>query len=133
MNAEEVYKEIERDIKLSTIFIEVLGSSIHKLNRHWWDFDENGIANRNKGEAIALMHSELSEALEGVRKNKMDEHISDLSSEVVEMADVIIRILDYCAGFNLPIGEALRRKIAYNVCRADHKLENRMQEGGKKF
>lgn len=79
------------------------------------------------------MHSELSEALEGVRKDKYDEHIPCLKNEAVELADCIIRILDYAIGFDLPIGEAIFEKLRYNAMREDHKIENRMKDGGKKF
>lgn len=100
---------------------------------NWWK-DENGNRlERNKGELIALMHSELSEALEGIRKNLMDEHLPQRTSEEVEMADTIIRILDYCAGFNLDIEGAIFEKLKYNSTRSDHSLEKRKEKHGKKF
>ena len=57
------------------------------------------------------MHSELSEMLEGIRKDKMDDHLPHLQSEVVEAADVLIRLLDYCAGFKLDIGDTMVQKL----------------------
>lgn len=132
-NTEQLFAEYTIKLVTITHLLSDLSEIIHKLNQRWWLFDCNGKPTRNKGEAIALMHSELSEALEGVRKNKMDEHIPHLKNEVVEMADCIIRILDYCAGFNLPIGEALYEKLQYNSIRKDHKIEERMKDGGKKF
>jgi NTP pyrophosphatase (non-canonical NTP hydrolase) len=82
---------------------------------------------------IALIHSELSEALEGVRKNKQDDHLPHRKSEEVELADALIRIFDYCGGFGLDLQGAFEEKTAYNAKRADHKLENRAAEGGKQF
>ena len=55
----------------------------------WWD------AERNNGEMIALMHSELSEALEAERHgNPPSDHIPKFSGMEEEFADVIIRIMD---------------------------------------
>ena len=91
-----------------------------KANGFW----EDGV-NRNRGEMIALMHSELSECLEGVRKNTMDDHIPEFSSQEAELADTIIRIMDYGSGFKLRIMEAVIAKMAYN--------KNRPYKHGKAF
>lgn len=103
-------------------------------NNKWWVDPKTGKPlERNPGELIALVHSELSEVLEGVRKDKMDDHLPHRKSEEVEMADVLIRIFDYAAGRGLDIHGAFVEKMAYNATRADHKLKNRVKRGGKKF
>lgn len=86
---------------------------------------------REFGVAIALMHSELSEALEGHRKDLTDSHIPSRKNVEVELADCIIRILDTAQYEGLDIGAAIRDKFAYNQIRADHKMENRKLPGGK--
>lgn len=100
----------------------------------WWKRNEAGeYLPRNKGEMIALMHSELSEALEGVRKNSNDDHLPHLKSEPVELADTAIRIGDYAGRFGFQLGDYAIVKMAYNIQRADHKPEARAAEGGKAF
>lgn len=100
----------------------------------WWtDLETGGPLARNNGEMIALMHSELSEALEGLRKNKMDDHLPHRLNVEVEMADVLIRVFDFCGGLGLDVGGAMAEKLVYNQQREDHKIENRKKEDGKKI
>lgn len=88
---------------------------------------------REDGTMIALMHSELSEALEGVRRDKMDEHLPDHKSVTVELGDAIIRIADYAFSKGLPLAEAMAEKHLYNANRPDHSREARAAKGGKSF
>lgn len=114
--------------------ISVLAESTHRLNEKWWvDLETGAPLVRNDGEMIALMHSELSEALEGVRKNLMDSHLPHRKSVEVEMADTVIRIMDFCAGRGLDLGGAIMEKLVYNWHRQDHTLEARREADGKKF
>ena len=100
----------------------------------WWANPHTGERiERNDGELIALMHSELSEALEAIRKNLDDDHLPQHKGVTVELADTLVRIFDYCGARQLPIGEALAQKLAYNAQRADHKASARQGENGKQF
>ena len=91
------------------------------------------LLNRNKGEMLMLVVTEIAEAMEGERKGLMDDHLPNRPMAEVEMADAVIRIMDYCGRWGYDIGGAIRDKIEYNKNRADHKLENRVKDGGKKF
>lgn len=88
---------------------------------------------REFGTRLALAHSELSEALEGVRKNLMDSHLPDRPCAEVEFADAIIRLLDTATVEGWDIAGALAAKMDYNAVREDHKLEARALENGKAF
>jgi len=71
---------------------------------------------RNFGEAIALIHSELSEALEADRKDLMSDKIQFGGVEE-ELADAIIRIMDLAGGLAVNTPAAVIAKMEYNVSR----------------
>lgn len=85
------------------------------------------------GEKLMLIVSELAEAMEGHRKNLMDDHIPHRESIEVELADAVIRIFDLAGAMNLDMGGAITDKMQYNATRQDHKLENRRASGGKAY
>jgi hypothetical protein len=98
---------------------------------------------RNIPEMLALIHSEVSEALEGWRKDLPDNHLPEHMMLTVEGADVLVRIFDLYGYIRnnpdvfpeykgLDLGRAFMEKIMYNGTRADHKLENRSNVHGKK-
>lgn len=82
---------------------------------------------------IALMHSELSEALEADRKGLMDEKLKGRDAREVELADAVIRILATARAFGLDVAGAFVEKNRYNLDRSDHKPENRTAPGGKSY
>lgn len=103
-------------------------------NAGWWhDIETGEPLDRNVGELMMLMVSELSEAFEGVRKNKMDDHLPHRKSEEVELADTLIRIFDYAEFKGFDLESAILEKLRYNQQRADHKIEARRADDGKKF
>jgi NTP pyrophosphatase (non-canonical NTP hydrolase) len=78
-----------------------------------------------------LIHSEVSEALEGVRKDTADTHLPHRKAVEVELADAMIRIFDLAGQMDLDLAGAILEKLAYNQQRADHKPEARNAIGGK--
>lgn len=102
-----------------------LGVYVHDMavSKGWYD----GSSTRNPAELIALMHSELSEALEGFRTgNKPSDKIPEFLSSEEEFADCIIRILDAAEHLGLNVGAALVAKMEYNRGRE-------RRHGGKQY
>lgn len=88
---------------------------------------------RETGTMLALIHSEISEAMEGDRKGLMDDHLPNRKMFEVELADAVIRIFDLAGLHGLDLGGAIEEKLLYNMTRHDHKRENRAADGGKKY
>lgn len=101
---------------------EIMAEDINDIaKKHgWWETE------CNDGELICLMHSELSEALEALRNgNPTSDKIPPFTNLEEELADCIIRIMDYGVQRNLNIAGAISEKICYNV--------NRLHKHGKEF
>jgi len=109
--------------------INEIQKKIHAQNVEmgWWDKP------REKGTLLMLVVSEVAEAMEGERKDLMDDHLPHRKMAEVELADAVIRILDYAEAFGYDVQSAMLEKIAYNRSRADHQKENRSKPGGKAF
>lgn len=75
---------------LSDYGLDALAAMLHEIAREkgFWDgeYSHDKIGNK-----LALVHSEVTEVLEAIRKSKGSEQV------VEEMADVIIRLLDVYA------------------------------------
>lgn len=83
-----------------------MAADVRKANAKWWVSLETGQPiERNKGELLMLVITELAEAVEGIRKNLMDDKLPNRRMEEVEMADAFIRLLDFAGGFGITIPE----------------------------
>lgn len=181
-----------------------LAKEIHRENYKWWVHLETGEPKqRNTGEICMLIISEIAEAMEGLRKDLMDDKLPHRKMIEVELADTMIRILDFVGAYGIKINKideeatpglstntaeslfyickdvmrihgafttmrrmdgdehkewvnkittqtiarivalskklkldlfgAIEEKRKYNLTRADHQLDARMKEGGKKW
>lgn len=78
-----------------------LAREVHQQNIKWWQDPATGQPiERNRGELLMLTVSELAEAMEGERKDLMDDHLPHRKMAEVEMADAAIRIFDFFGGFD---------------------------------
>ncbi|MFA5897913.1 MAG: hypothetical protein WC829_02250 [Hyphomicrobium sp.] len=105
----------------------------HAANMKWWQDETGKPLERNKGELLCLIHSEISEAMEGERKGLRDDKLPHRWMAEVELVDAMIRIFDYAAAFGYDLQGAFEEKMAFNAVREDHKHEARSIAGGKKW
>ncbi|WP_396604803.1 hypothetical protein ACFLEY_21975 [Bradyrhizobium sp. YCK136] len=109
----------------------------HRLAKHWWidprtgeDLRKNPLIVPTK---LLLTVSEICEAMEGDRKDAMDDHLPQFPAFATELGDAIIRIGDLAGAVSAKVGSAAKAKLLYNATRPDHKAENRVKKGGKKY
>ncbi len=86
------------------------------MDKGWWS------KYPNIPEKLALVHSEISEALEEYRAGiPLDETRAGVGGKpegfAVELADAVIRIADLCGYLHIDLDAAIRRKMAYNAKR----------------
>ena len=103
----------------------------------WWHDPKTGASLQDNplifSNKLCLIHSEISEAMEGDRKNLMDDKLPHRPMREVELADAVIRIFDLAGAYNMDLGGAIAEKMAYNAQRADHKPAARAAVGGKTY
>ena len=104
--------------------------------RGWWHDKDTGVLLDQEYQVpikLALIHSEISEALEGDRKGVTDDHLPHRPAIEVELADALLRIFDLAAAKQLDLAGAFVEKAQYNARRKDHSAEARQGEQGKTY
>lgn len=109
------------------------GRDLREMIRRPADPLEALLAGALIAQKLALIHSEVSEAMEGHRKDLPDDKLPHRPMVEVELADAVIRICDLAGAMGLDLGGAVEEKLACNRRRADHKPEARLAAGGKAY
>lgn len=136
-----VINALVNDTAFIALFLTGLADKVHgdNVKAGWWNDMHTGEdlhGKRNVGEMLALVHSEISEALEGHRKKLMDDKLPHRPNFRVELIDALLRIFDLLGAADNaehPAGIIFQEKRSYNAHREDHKLEARLGPGGKGF
>lgn len=102
-------------------------ADVHLGNRKagWWDFlnDAEGYVDPSLVSIkVTLIVSEYCEAVEGQRKNKVDDHLPQYRNEPVEIADAAIRTMDFL-GFMLVTCAKTSEEWAWALIDAEDHLE----------
>lgn len=79
----------------------------------FWDKPEDA----NPLVKMALLHTEVSEVVEAIRKPGESEHIPGFTTEEEEAADILIRLYDYAGARDIRLAEAVLAKLEFNLSR----------------
>lgn len=106
-----------------------IAAQCHKtaVEKGW--FDEGELSPSQIAEKLCLVHSEVSEALEDVRRGNMELHFEEDGKPVgypSEIADILIRVLDLAVHMKVDLEKAMATKMCYNTTRP-------YKHGNKKF
>lgn len=101
----------------------------------WWEEDGRDLTTDKYVHATKLMLivTEVSEAMEGLRKGLKDDKLPHRAMAEVELADALIRIFDLAGALGYDLGSATVEKDAFNTVRPDHQPVNRKMAGGKAY
>lgn len=139
LEAFEYYNEEDNKIYNT---LDKLAEECHRAsyNSGWWhdpstgeEFPTEGFLGAHViGCKLGLIHSEVSEAMEGHRKSLKDDKLPQYDAIDVELVDALIRILDLLGMRGAPVDAIYGDKMSFNVSRPDHKVEMR-KKGGKLY
>ena len=124
-----------KDEQRTARHINEFASAAHTVAKDvgWWTNAKGRPKRVDVPKLLCLIHSEISEALGGHRRNLMDDKLTHRKMIEVELADTLIRIGDLAGALGLDLGGAVVEKMAFNQTRPDHQAAARRQANGKRY
>ena len=99
---------------------------LENVEKEFWEHGPSENLDFLAATKLALIHAEVSEALEALRKgDEYDKHLPMYPAYSVELADIVIRVFDLAGWEGIPLGEVIQAKLAFN--------KTREPKHGKKF
>lgn len=95
-------------------------TDIHQIakDKGFWPPDTEDYDQVNDAEKLCLVHSEISEAVEGLRdRNPPDDKLPEFTAVEVELADAVIRIMDLAHARGWRVAQAVEAKTRFNISR----------------
>lgn len=104
--------------------LNALAARVHEANKQWWiDLQTGAPLDRNMDEMLMLVVSEFAEAMEGHRKNLMDDKLPHRVMAEVELADAYIRLLDIAGAKGIDLNEGHRYLFRWSTNFAENLLK----------
>jgi NTP pyrophosphatase (non-canonical NTP hydrolase) len=131
----ELVTEASTDVKEAANLLQQVCHAA-SYDAGWWHDAEGNTTKDNPltfSNKLMLIVSEIAEAMEGDRKDCMDDKLPHRKMAEVELADAVIRIMDLSGAYRYDIGGAIAEKMEFNRSRIDHSKDARQSVGGKKY
>lgn len=109
--------------------INEMAEAAHKLatEKGFWDdmdvalavpgIDRDAVELAFYGQKVALIGEELGELTSALRKPGQCEKIPEMTGEEEEVADIVIRLMDYCVRRGIDLERVIRLKHEFNAGR----------------
>ncbi len=120
----ELIDVLIRDFDLLGAELEIHGPLDYDLSVHYQEFEDAVLISPWRW--FNIIANECSAAMEHLRKGRTEQYR-------IHLYRIALAVLAVCNANDVKIEEVFEAKLNFNANRADHKIENRLLEFGKKF